>query len=74
MMQHLLSLIDAGWNNSVTELYIEHYPLEKQMEYNSLLLNLGDKKKSQKEQLMEQLATLSVDELQKILSMKKIAD
>ena len=74
MMQHLLSLIDAGWNNSVTELYIEHYALEKQMEYNSLLLNLGDKKKSQKEQLMEQLATLSVDELQKILSMKKIAD
>jgi integrase len=68
------SMGHASSNNSVTELYIEHYPLEKQMEYNSLLLNLDYKKKSQKEQLMEQLAILSVDELQKILSMKKIAD
>ena len=29
--------------HSVTELYIEHYPLKKQMEYNSKLLNLEPK-------------------------------
>ena len=33
----------ASPDHSVTELYIEHYPLEKQMEYNNLLLNLNNK-------------------------------
>ena len=61
----------ASSNNSVTELYIEHYPLEKQMEYNSMLLNVGDKKRTQKELLMEQLSSMSADELQKLLANAK---
>ena len=65
------SMGHASNNNSVTELYIEHYPLEKQMEYNSLLLNVGDKKRSQKELLMEQLSSMSAEELQKLLANAK---
>lgn len=37
------SMGHASPDHSVTELYIEHYPLEKQMEYNSKLLNLEPK-------------------------------
>ncbi|EGC86477.1 site-specific recombinase, phage integrase family [Prevotella denticola CRIS 18C-A] len=37
------SMGHASPDHSVTELYIEHYPLEKQMEYNNLLLNLNNK-------------------------------
>jgi integrase len=65
------SMGHAAGNNSVTELYIEHYPLEKQMEYNSLLLNISNKEKSQKELLMEQLASLSAEELAELLARKK---
>lgn len=57
------SMGHASGNNSVTELYIEHYPLEKQMEYNSLLLNLERDKKNSKEELLSQLSTLSAEEL-----------
>lgn len=65
------SMGHASNNNSVTELYIEYYPLEKQMEYNSLLLNVGDKKRSRKELLMEQLSSMSAEELQKLLAKAK---
>lgn len=65
------SMGHAAGNNSVTELYIEHYPLKKQMEYNSLLLNISNNEKSQKELLMEQLASLSAEELSELLARKK---
>ena len=58
-------------NNSVTELYIEHYPLEKQMEYNSLLLNIERGKKNNKEELLSQLSTLSAEELRDLLASVK---
>lgn len=65
------SMGHASSNNSVTELYIEHYPLERQMEYNSLLLNVGDNKKTQKEQLLAQLSSLSAEELKELLAKTK---
>ena len=65
------SMGHASGNNSVTELYIEHYPLEKQMEYNSLLLNVGDNKKTQKEQLIAQLSSMSAEELKELLAKTK---
>lgn len=58
-------------DHSITELYIDHYPLEKQMEYNSLLLNLEGKEKSQKEQLLEQLSMLTAEQLQSLLANAK---
>ena len=65
------SMGHASGNNSVTELYIEHYPLEKQMEYNSLLLNLERGKKNSKEELLSQLSTLSAEELKDLLASVK---
>ncbi len=58
--------------HSITELYIDHYPLEKQMEYNSLLLNIeSNKKKSKRDELVEQLSSLSTEELAELLARKK---
>lgn len=57
--------------HSIRELYIDHYPLEKQMEYNSLLLNIGSKKKSKRDELVEQLSSLSTEELAELLARKK---
>lgn len=57
-------------DHSVTALYIEHYPLETQMEYNSLLLDLKDKEETDKAALLEQLASLSAEELQKLVEKK----
>lgn len=65
------SMGHASGNNSVTELYIEHYPLEKQMEYNSLLLNLERDKKNSKEELLSQLSALSAEELKDLLASVK---
>lgn len=65
------SMGHASGNNSVTELYIEHYPLEKQMEYNSLLLNLERDKKNCKEELLSQLSALSAEELRDLLASVK---
>ena len=65
------SMGHASNNNSVTELYIEHYPLEKQMEYNSLLLNLERDKKNSKEELLSQLSALSAEELKDLLASVK---
>lgn len=58
--------------HSIIELYIDHYPLEKQMEYNSLLLNIeSNKKKSKRDELVEQLSSLSTEELAELLARKK---
>ena len=65
------SMGHASSNNSVTELYIEHYPLEKQMEYNSLLLNLERDKENSKEELLSQLSALSAEELKDLLASVK---
>lgn len=57
-------------DHSITELYIDHYPLDKQMEYNSLLLNLDteDKPKTDKEKLLERLSSLSEKDLAALLA------
>lgn len=57
-------------DHSITELYIDHYPLEKQMEYNSLLLNL-EGKKTKYELLVEQLSSMSTEELAALLAQSK---
>lgn len=61
------SMGHSSSGHSVTELYIEHYPLSKQMEYNSLLLNVKSKKESAKEELLQKLSSLSAEQLQELL-------
>jgi len=55
-------------DHPVTQLYIDNYPLDKKMEYNSLLLNVGNEEKNKKEALLSQLASLNADELQELLN------
>ena len=57
-------------DHSITELYIDHYPLEKQMEYNSLLLDFDADKipKTDKEKLLERLSSLSEKDLAALLA------
>jgi hypothetical protein len=57
----------SSTDHSITERYIYHYPLEKQMEYNALLLNLEDNQKTERDKLVEQLSSLSTKELVELL-------
>lgn len=41
------------------------------MEYNSLQLNIDGKKKSKRDELVEQLSSLSTEELAELLARKK---
>lgn len=54
-------------DHSITQIYIEHYPLEKQIENNSKLLNIKPNI-SERELLLEKLASLSTKELAKLLA------
>ena len=51
-------------DHAITQIYIEHYPLEIQMENNSKLLNLA--KTSERDLLLERLASMSTEELAKL--------
>ena len=64
------SMGHSSSDHSITELYIDHYPLEKQMEYNSLLLNI-EGKKTQHELLVEQLSSMTTEELAALLAQSK---
>lgn len=65
------SMGHSSTDHSITERYIDHYPLEKQMEYNALLLNLEGNQKTERDKLVEQLSTLSTEELAELLAKKK---
>ena len=64
------SMGHAVIDHSITQIYIEHYPLEKQMEYNSKLLNLTPQTTNRNE-LIAQLSSLSIEELNLLLSKMK---
>lgn len=61
------SMGHAAGNHSVTQIYLDSYPLHMQMEYNSKLLNLKSTSNS-RASLMEKLSALSDDELAKLLA------
>ena len=48
-----------------------HRALEKQMEYNALLLNLEDNQKTELDKLVGHLSSLSTEELVELLARKK---
>lgn len=64
------SMGHAVTDHSITQIYIEHYPLEKQMEYNSKLLNLTPQT-TNRDELIAQLSSLSIEELNLLLSKMK---
>lgn len=64
------SMGHAVTDHSITQIYIEHYPLEKQMEYNSKLLNLTPQI-TKRDELIAQLSSLSIEELNLLLSKMK---
>lgn len=64
------SMGHAVTDHSITQIYIEHYPLEKQMEYNSKLLNLTPQT-TKRDELIAQLSSLSIEELNLLLSKMK---
>ena len=64
------SMGHAITDHSITQIYIEHYPLEKQMEYNSKLLNLTPQT-TNRDELIAQLSSLSIEELNLLLSKMK---
>ena len=60
------SMGHAVTDHSITQIYIEHYPLGKQMEYNSKLLDLSSSTNS-REELLIKLSKLTDDELRQII-------
>ena len=60
------SMGHAVTDHSITQIYIEHYPLAKQMEYNSKLLDLSSSTNS-REELLIKLSKLTDDDLRKII-------
>lgn len=54
-------------DHSVTELYIDHYPLAKQIEYNSMLLDIKSNTEQRKAKILNYLSSLSLDELEEIM-------
>ncbi len=65
------SMGHSSTDHAITQIYIEHYPLETQMKYNSKLLNLETSDKT-KEDLIAKLADLSKEELIEILAKRNI--
>lgn len=60
------SMGHSSSDHVITQIYIEHYPLEIQMENNSKLLNLA--KTSKRDLLLERLASMSTEELAKLFT------
>ena len=60
------SMGHSSSDHAITQIYIEHYPLEIQMENNSKLLNLA--KTSERDLLLERLASMSTEELAKLFT------
>ena len=54
-------------SNDMTNVYLDTYPLEMQMEYNSKLLALDDES-TQRDELMSKLSKLSNQELLQLLN------
>ena len=54
-------------SNDMTNVYLDTYPIEMQMEYNSKLLVL-DKESAERDELMTRLSKLSNQELAQLLA------
>lgn len=60
------SMGHSSSDHAITQIYIEHYPLEIQMENNSKLLNLT--KTSERDLLLAKLTSMSTEELAKLFT------
>ena len=61
------SMGHAVTDHAITQIYIEHYPLETQMENNSKLLNL-ENQSTKKEELLAIISKMSTQEIAKLLA------
>ena len=61
------SMGHSSGGHAITQVYLDSYPLEKQMEYNSKLLNV-ETSTSKHEQLMKELSMLSESDLMQMLN------
>lgn len=65
-MQYIAECMGHSTQKSVTALYLASFPLDKQFEYNSKLLNLGDN--SQEDSVKkEDIQNMSKEEMQALL-------
>lgn len=60
------SMGHSSSDHAITQIYIEHYPLEIQMENSSKLLNLEES--SARDVLLAKLASMSTEELAKLFT------
>ena len=60
------SMGHASSDHTITQIYIEHYPLEIQMENNSKLLNLA--KTSERDLLLAKLTSMPTEEFAKLFT------
>ena len=60
------SMGHSGNSNDMTNVYLDTYPLEMQMEYNSRLLALGNES-AERDELMSRISRLSNQELMRLL-------
>ena len=58
------SMGHASSDHAITQIYIEHYPLDIQMQNNSKLLNLGNT--SERDALLAKQVSMSTEELLKL--------
>lgn len=58
-------------DHTVTELYIDHFPLQKQKEYNSLLLDIKSDAEDRKAKLLVQLSEMPLEELEELMRIRK---
>ena len=62
-----VSLLHTSNSNDMTNVYLDTYPIEMQMEYNSKLLVL-DTESAERDELISKLSKLSNEELTKLLA------
>ena len=60
------SMGHSSGNHAITQIYLDNYPLEKQMEYNSKLLDI-ETEFSKREKLLSELSELSEADLVRLL-------
>ena len=68
------SMGHSSGSHAITQIYLDSYPLEKQMEYNSKLLNI-ETEFSKRDKLLAELSDLSEADLVRLLdTIKKSND
>ena len=63
----------SSGEHTITQIYLDNYPLEKQMEYNSMLLNVQTEQ-SRRSELLEELSSFSDEQLAMMIKSIKMSN